>query len=118
MRLVHSTRCGVCRCQADLQLECKLVPCTATDRSGLMRALFAGARSPKRDACALHARSYLTFVQGRAPFLEMRRSDFLVISVWYVSRSNTLKSWVSEIVNDWFLSTDTKRTYLAGVKIA
>ena len=42
--------------------------------------------------CTLHARSCFLFVRGRALFLEVRRVDFLVIRVCYVSRSNTLKS--------------------------
>jgi len=52
------------------------------------------------------------------PFLEMRRLDFLVIRVRYVLGSNTLKSWVSEKVHDWFLSTAIKRTYSKRVEIA
>ena len=55
---------------------------------------------------------------GRAPFFEMWCIDFLVIRVCYVSRSNTLKSWISEKVHGWFLSTDTKRTRSKRVEIA
>ena len=61
--------------------------------------------------------SSCSICMGRAPFLELWRLDFLVIRVCYVSRSNTLKSWVSEIVNDRFLSTDVKRTYSKRVEI-
>ena len=57
-------------------------------------------------------------LQGRAGFLEMWWPDFLVIRVCYVSRSTTLKSWVSKRVYCWFLSTATKRTYSKRVEIA
>ena len=31
--------------------------------------------------------------------------------------SNTLKSWVSDVARDWFLSAAIKRTHLTGVEI-
>ena len=43
--------CTVCRWKTCLQPDQCGLPCTATDRSGLRCALFAGVRSLKRNAC-------------------------------------------------------------------
>ena len=64
-----------------------------------------------------HASCLTPILQGRALFLEVWRVDFLVIRVCYVSRSNTLKSWILEKVHDSILSTAIYHTHFkrAGI---
>ena len=56
-------------------------------------------------------------MRGRRVFLKMWRVDFLVIRVCYVSRSNTLKSWILEKFHDSILSTAIQHTHFkrAGI---
>ena len=60
---------------------------------------------------------FLMFTKGRKTFLGVRRENFLVFKVCYVSSSDTRKSRISENSNHWFLSTATKRTNLTRAGI-
>ena len=56
-------------------------------------------------------------LQGRRFFFEMWRLNFLVIRVCYVSRSNTLKSWILKKSHAWVLSTVINYTHPARAEI-
>ena len=64
-----------------------------------------------------HASCLTPILQGRRVFLKVWWLDFLVIRVCYVSRSKTLKSWISKRSNGSILSTAIKRTYFTRAGI-
>ena len=71
--------------------------------------------SSKKISCILHymrdhGLCLIPILQGRRVFLEMWGFDFLVTIVCCVSRSNTLKSWISKKSHGPILSNAIKRS--------
>ena len=64
-----------------------------------------------------HAWCLTPILQGSRDFLEMWRLNFLVPRVCYVSRPNTLKSWILKKSNGWVLSTVINYTHPARAEI-
>ena len=71
----------------------------------------------KVNGRALHARPRCAFVRGKANFLKVWGLNFLVIRVCYVSRSDSLKSWILTKSHDSILRTAINCTHFTRAGI-